>query len=105
MDNITLLQQLAVAESSRRIVASGSGFDPAVDAFLFQPADAMRLRYPSSGPGSDAPEYPPNGVYIDYYLSSPPAGEMKLEILDSKGGVIRRFRGVAAAAGQEDRKL
>ncbi len=104
MDNITPLQQLAVAQSSHRTVASGPGFNPALEAFLFQPAGAMRLRYPASGPGSDAPEYPPNGVHIDYYFSSAPAGDMKLEILDSKGGVIRTFSAGGATAGGDDQE-
>jgi len=92
MDNITPLQQLA------------SGFDATAAAFLFQPADAMRLRYPASGASPDYPEYPSNGVHIDYYLSSVPDGEMKLEILDGGGNAIRSFsaRGGGTAADDQD---
>jgi hypothetical protein len=45
----------------------------------------------------DAPEYPPAGARIDYYLASP-SGEVKLEILDASGKVVRRYSSDARAA-------
>jgi len=45
-----------------------------------------------------APEYPANGARIDYYLANP-SGEVKLEILDAAGQVVRTFTNAAPAAG------
>lgn len=101
MDNITPLQQLTVARRSGR---DGQAFDANAAAFLFQPADAMRLRYPASGASPDAPEYPPNGAHLDYYLSTAPTGEMKLEILDAKGGLVRSFSAGGGQSGADDQQ-
>jgi photosystem II stability/assembly factor-like uncharacterized protein/uncharacterized protein (DUF2164 family) len=60
---------------------------------LFGPAPAARFR--SGGgylpPGAAVGKNPPDGVIIDYYLKSKPASEVTLEILDTKGNVIRSF--------------
>ena len=50
--------------------------------------DQYRYRY---APNNGALEYPAPRVLIDYYLSSQAAGEIKLEILNSKNQVIRAF--------------
>ena len=40
---------------------------PGTNAFLFQPREAVRMRYPGGGSASpDEPEYPVNGAHIDY---------------------------------------
>ena len=46
----------------------------------------------------DQPEYPAAGARIDYYLASP-SGEVKLEILDAAGKVVRSYSSEARAAG------
>lgn len=63
--------------------------------FLFRPREAVRFRYaggfggPESGAArSDAPQYPPYGATIDYYLATEPAS-LRIMILDSAD-----FRGV-----------
>jgi hypothetical protein len=58
------------------------------NVFLFTPSSAYRVRYSPIGGRPDAPEYPPAGASIDYYLASP-SGEVKLEILDAAGKVVR----------------
>jgi hypothetical protein len=58
--------------------------------FLFTPAAAYRTHYPASSGRSDFPEYPAIGARIDYYLASP-TGELKLEILDPAGKVVRSY--------------
>jgi photosystem II stability/assembly factor-like uncharacterized protein len=58
--------------------------------FLFTPAPTYRTRYVPSAGRPDAPEYPPVGARIDYFLASAP-GEVKLEILDPAGKVVRTF--------------
>ena len=66
------------------------------EAYLFQPADAIRLR-PGQDHGSPMPrdealaENPPVGAMIDYYLQSPAQGPLLIEIHDSKGQTVRRY--------------
>jgi hypothetical protein len=66
------------------------------DAFLFQPAAAMRMHagtdYASPMPRDEAlTENPPVGAMIDYYLKSPAPGSLVIEIIDGKGKVVRRY--------------
>src|SRR5258708_7103117 len=58
--------------------------------FLFTPAPAYRVHYQAFTGRPDQPEYPPAGARIDYYLASP-SGEVKLEILDAAGNVVRAY--------------
>src|SRR6185437_15989478 len=65
-------------------------------AHLFVPATAMRIR---ANTNHDTPlpaevpagENPPPGAIFYYYLKSPAQGEVKLEILDVKGQVVRSY--------------
>ncbi len=41
--------------------------------------------------GPDAPQYPDPGANIDYYLGDEPEEEIKLEILDVEGKLVRQF--------------
>ncbi|HOQ61741.1 MAG TPA: hypothetical protein PKZ08_14040, partial [Vicinamibacterales bacterium] len=96
LDDVTLLQQLA---ARHELVMHSEGY-------LFQPRDAWRMRYRPTGGSAGQPEYPPPGAIIDYYLAGEPAGEVKLEIMDGKRGVIRTLSvgggagGAAGAPGQ-----
>jgi hypothetical protein len=67
--------------------------------FLFTPAPAYRTRYVPSAGRPDLPEYPPVGARIDYYLPGP-AGDLKLEILDAAGTVVRSYSSALAAGGR-----
>ena len=68
----------------------------AASAHLFQPSTAMRIRastnhdtpLPAEEP---AGENPPPGAILYYYLKSPAQGEVKLEVLDAKGQVVRSY--------------
>jgi hypothetical protein len=62
--------------------------------FLFTPAPAYRVHYQPMMNRPDAPEYPPAGARIDYYLAAP-SGDVKLEILDAAGKVVREYSSVA----------
>ncbi|HUH11512.1 MAG TPA: hypothetical protein VMK65_00325 [Longimicrobiales bacterium] len=62
-------------------------------AHLFTPREAYRLRYGGSGGGPAAPEFPPPGAMIHYWVGSASAGALTLEILDGDGRVIRTVRG------------
>jgi hypothetical protein len=58
------------------------------NVFLFTPAPAYRVHYTPMIGRPDQPEYPAAGARIDYYLASP-SGEVKLDILDAAGKVVR----------------
>ncbi|MDE3179247.1 MAG: hypothetical protein KGM47_06245, partial [Acidobacteriota bacterium] len=65
-------------------------------AYLFQPANAIRIRRDVSTDTPLPPEEPvgknpPNGAIIDYYLKSSPAAPVTLEVLDSQGNLVRKF--------------
>jgi photosystem II stability/assembly factor-like uncharacterized protein len=69
---------------------------PAEIAHLFRPATAIRIR---KNEGHDTPlppetpagKNPPAGAIIDYSLKAVPAGEVTLEILDARGGLVRKY--------------
>ena len=73
--------------------------------FLFTPAPAYRMHYSAVDAAVPImPEYPPAGARIDYYLASP-SGEVKLEILDAAGSVVRSYSSESrAAAGRRTRR-
>ncbi len=68
----------------------------ASDAYLYQPATAIRMNA-EAFQGSPLPveipraQNPPDGAVIDYYLKSAPTGEVTLEILDAKNQLVRRY--------------
>jgi photosystem II stability/assembly factor-like uncharacterized protein len=70
--------------------------------FLFTPTAAYRMRYLPSGGRPEAPEYPPAGARIDYYLASP-SGDVKLDILDAAGIVVRSFSNAVPAVAPAGR--
>jgi hypothetical protein len=57
----------------------------------------MPMRFDPESP--DAPQYPEPGAVISYYLAEAPAGDVKLEILDAVGEVVRAFS--SEAEGEE----
>ena len=82
LDDITPLRQV-----NANIVKAGS--------HLYKPQLATRVRWSMYSdtplpPEEPAGKNPPDGAVIDYWLGSP-AKEVKLEILDGKGTVIRSF--------------
>jgi photosystem II stability/assembly factor-like uncharacterized protein len=82
LDDVTPLRQAAEAEA-------------ATNAFLFKPATAVRVRFATNDPTPWPPEVhagenPPPGAIIDYYLPNA-ATEIKLEILNAQGKVIRTY--------------
>ena len=88
MDNISPLHQVA----SRHELVMRS------EAYLFQPREAYRMRYSPIGGSPDQPQYPPPGAAIDYYLAGEPAADVKLEITDGKGNLVRAFTAQTGAA-------
>jgi len=82
LDDVTPLRQAAEAAA-------------ASNAYLFKPATGIRIRFDTNDPTPWPPEWPagenpPPGAIIDYYLPAS-AGEVKLEILNAQGKVIRSY--------------
>jgi photosystem II stability/assembly factor-like uncharacterized protein len=68
----------------------------AQDAFLYKPATVYRVRWNVNAdtpvpPDEPAGQNPPDGAVIDYYLKSDVMGEVRLEISDATGRVVRRY--------------
>jgi photosystem II stability/assembly factor-like uncharacterized protein len=79
--------------SPLRQTADGIKSEP---AHLFQPSTAMRIRASTHGdtplpPEEPAGENPPPGAIFYYYLKSPTQDEVKLDVLDAKGQVVRSY--------------
>jgi hypothetical protein len=68
------------------------------DAYLFQPAPAVRWRRDREREALGAGENPPRGAIINYYLKHKPKGEIRLEIRDAQGALVRTLRSTADSA-------
>lgn len=77
MDNVCSLHQLV-------------GLKKSLKTTLFKPPDSYRFRYRGTS-SRDVPSYPDPSVIIDYYIDKKPEKEMKLEIVNHSGSVIRTF--------------
>ncbi len=82
LDDVTPLRQAAEAAA-------------ASNAYLFKPATGIRIRFGTNDPTPWPPELPagenpPPGAIVDYYLPAA-TGEVKLEVLNSQGKVIRTY--------------
>ncbi|MFZ0212961.1 MAG: hypothetical protein WAL55_09655 [Candidatus Acidiferrales bacterium] len=84
LDDIAPLRQIA---ANANAISSSS-------AYLFEPEEAIRARInsnwdqPTSVEVPHAPN-PPYGAIVDYYLSHQPSGPIQLQVLDSKGNLVR----------------
>jgi hypothetical protein len=82
LDNVTPLRQAAEAGA-------------ATSAYLFKPATAVRVRFATNDPTPWPPEMaagenPPHGAAVDYFLPAA-ANDVKLEIVDGQGKVVRTY--------------
>ncbi len=59
---------------------------------LFQPRNVTLARFRATG-GNRAPESPPGGVVLNFWIGEEATGEVEIEILDESGTVIREFEG------------
>ncbi len=89
LDDLTPLHQL-----DTRVAAA--------PAHLFQPRAAHRMRYPTFGRSRSGPEYLPPGALIYYHLADADVGEVRLEILDASGVVIREFSAETSEGEEAD---
>jgi hypothetical protein len=60
-------------------------------AHLFPPQPSTRWEYRSSFDGEDVGENPPYGAVLSYSMKKKAEGDLKLEILDAGGAVVRTF--------------
>jgi photosystem II stability/assembly factor-like uncharacterized protein len=86
LDDVTPLRQSAAVRA-----ALGNN-----QPYLFKPAPGVRVRFAINDPTPWPPELPsgesaPPGALIDYYLPRDASGEVKLEILDTTGRVVRTY--------------
>jgi photosystem II stability/assembly factor-like uncharacterized protein len=91
IDDISPLRDLAAKASELT----------SANAYLFAPAPAVRMQWDTYtdtplNPDVPAAENPPDGAIIDYYLKSAPAAEVKLEVYDSAGKLVRSYSSVGA---------
>jgi photosystem II stability/assembly factor-like uncharacterized protein len=86
MDNLTPLRQLTDQVAASQVT-------------LFRPRDAVRGPGGGRGGGRGGAgvQYLPPGAMVDYYLASAPPGDVKLDVLDSAGRVVRTLSSVAVA--------
>jgi photosystem II stability/assembly factor-like uncharacterized protein len=94
-------QPASRAKVSAPAKAAVKPFDKS-NVFLFTPAPAYRMHYPASSGRPDFPEYPVVGARIDYYVASP-SGELKLDILDEAGKVVRSYSSETRGAAPSGR--
>src|SRR5579862_953202 len=83
LDDITPLRQMDAAKAQS-------------EAVLFKPGEAYRVRrstYTDTPIPPDEPlgENPPDGAAIDFALPASVDGAVTLEILDARGGVVRKY--------------
>jgi photosystem II stability/assembly factor-like uncharacterized protein len=83
LDDITALREIATRHDSSAVR-------------LFSPATAYRVKHDlflstPLPPEEPQAQNPPEGAYIDYYLPETSQGEVKLEILDSGGKLVRHY--------------
>jgi photosystem II stability/assembly factor-like uncharacterized protein len=96
-DDVSALRQLDSATAS-------------ADAWLFAPAPAVRL-HPAGFQGTPEPkdepsgENPPRGAFLDYLLRATPSTPVVLEILDSKGQIVRRYASDEKTPGPDLQKI
>lgn len=84
LDDVTPLQQL-----TPEVRASEVHLFKARNAYRFQPIEGR-----ASGDGSELRgQNPPYGASINYWLGSTPEDEIRIEILDAQGTVVRTLEG------------
>lgn len=58
---------------------------------LYTPQTALRVRADKPSKSVVVGQNPPPGAIIDFWLKSEPKGEVKLEVLDSSGSLVRKY--------------
>ena len=95
LDDLTPLRQYAASIANE-------------NAHLFTPQTAIRVRNDMNPPTPWPPdmatgENPPSGAILDYYLGPNFKGDVTIEVSDSKGQVVTRYRSVDPVAELDPR--
>jgi photosystem II stability/assembly factor-like uncharacterized protein len=82
----------------REIAAKAQAIESA-PVYFFKPGDAIRARVSDNWDQPINPEIPhapnpPYGAILYYHLSSPPQGEIKLQVYDSAGKLVRTMSSI-----------
>src|SRR5439155_20779157 len=89
LDNLTPLRQL-----NKQSLAA--------DVILYEPQTALRLHYPEEfDKRQPVGDNPPPGATIDYYFKTAPKDEVKLDILDGQGKVVRHLSSKEKKEGEQ----
>ena len=93
LDDLNPLRELAASASK---IATST-------AYLYAPAPAIRMQWDTYtdtplNPDVPAAENPPDGAVIDYYLKSAPSDDIKLEVYDASGKLVRSYSSAGAAS-------
>lgn len=93
LDDLTPLRQLNEQTPQQPVV-------------LFAPETALRWRWNRNPDTPLPPEVPggtnpPDGAIVDYYLAADAQGPITLDILDSNGGLVRRYSSADKAPSME----
>ena len=87
LDDLTVLRQ----------IASGTSVG---NRHVFTPTRAYRMGGGGFGFAREGVgENPPNGIVLYYYLKEKPAGEVKVDVLDANGTLIKSFSSTAEERG------
>jgi photosystem II stability/assembly factor-like uncharacterized protein len=89
--------------SPLRQIKPSFGLEP---AHLFKPGDAFRVRRNVNGDTPFPPEVPhadnpPDGAIFYYYLGSHPAGDITLDVRDSRGQIVRHMSSTPIPPGSD----
>ena len=92
LDDTTPLREIAV--KSQAIAAA--------PVYFFKPGDAIRARVSDNWDQPTNPELPhasnpPYGAILYYHLSHPPSGEIKLQVFDAEGKLVRTMSSIPPA--------
>jgi len=82
-----------------REIASKSQAIAATPVYFFKPGDAIRSRVSDNWDQPINPELPyapnpPYGAILYYHLSHPPSGEIKLQVFDAEGSLVRTMSSI-----------
>jgi hypothetical protein len=82
-----------------REIATKSQEIAAAPVYFFKPGDAIRARVSDNWDQPLNPELPhapnpPYGAILYYHLSRPPAGEIKLQVFDAEGKLVRTMSSI-----------
>ena len=75
----------------------------AAGTHLFAPRDVVRLsNVGAAGLSELTPDAAPAGAQIHYYFAEEPEGDIRVEVVDGRGDVVRLFASDSAAAAEAD---